>query len=162
RRPAVPVPFRDRAGAAPLERDRGGAALPLRLRARTLQRPAPGARGDLDGGDRGRAGDGGDGARRMRSGAASALLLLVAAALAAQEVPKAPGAARPAKPEWEFSASSFVYIVPQDFDYGTGTLTADRGAFHMEGRYNYEALDTGSAWFGANFSFGKELTLDLT
>src|SRR5262249_25653986 len=134
----------------------------LRLRARALQRPAPGARGDRDGRDRGRAGGRGDGARRMRSAAASALLLAVAAALGAQEVPKAPGAPKPSKPEWEFSASTFVYIVPQDFDYGSGTLTADRGAFHLEGRYNYEALGAGSAWFGANFSFGKELTLDLT
>ena len=38
----------------------------------------------------------------------------------------------------------------------------DRGGLHLEGRYNYEARDTGSAWFGWNLSFGDELKFMVT
>ena len=42
------------------------------------------------------------------------------------------------------------------------TFTADRGWLHLEARYNYEALDTGSAWVGYNFSGGDKLAWELT
>ena len=42
------------------------------------------------------------------------------------------------------------------------TIRADRGWLHLEARYNYEALDTGSAWIGYNFSVGEKLTLEFT
>ena len=42
------------------------------------------------------------------------------------------------------------------------TLRADRSRLHLEARYNYEALDTGSAWIGHNFSVGDEFKLDFT
>ena len=38
------------------------------------------------------------------------------------------------------------------------TITADYGWLHLEARYNYEGLDTGSAWIGYNFSVGDKLT----
>jgi hypothetical protein len=39
---------------------------------------------------------------------------------------------------------------------------ADRDWLHLEGRYNYEALDTGSAWVGYNFSGGDMLAWEIT
>jgi hypothetical protein len=42
------------------------------------------------------------------------------------------------------------------------TIAADRGWLHLEARFNYEDLDTGSTWFGYNFSVGEQLTLEFT
>jgi len=33
---------------------------------------------------------------------------------------------------------------------------------HLEARYNYEAIKTGSLWLGYNFSFGKKLAFEAT
>ena len=63
---------------------------------------------------------------------------------------------------WSFSLSAYTYILPDSHDYVQPTFTADRGWLHLEARYNYEALDTGSVWIGYNFSIGEELTLDFT
>lgn len=63
---------------------------------------------------------------------------------------------------WSFSASAYVYFAPHDDDYVQPTITADRDWLHLEARYNYEALETGSAWIGYNFSLGDKLTLDIT
>jgi hypothetical protein len=63
---------------------------------------------------------------------------------------------------WSFSASVFGYLVPDDRDFAQPTFTADRDWLHLEARYNYEELQTGSAWIGFNFSFGEELKLDFT
>jgi hypothetical protein len=46
---------------------------------------------------------------------------------------------------WSFSGSVYTYIAPDDGSYVQPTVTADRGWLHLEARYNYEALDTGSA-----------------
>jgi hypothetical protein len=65
-------------------------------------------------------------------------------------------------PAWSFGATAYGYFVPQDQDYPSAIVTADRGAVHLEARYNYEDIDTGSVFFGWNFAFGRVLTLDLT
>jgi hypothetical protein len=90
---------------------------------------------------------------------AAAAFLLAASAVGQQE-PKAP--ASPEQPGWEFSASAYAYFVPHERDYALPTVTADRDWLHLEARYNYEGLNTGSAWFGATFNWGKTLTLELT
>ena len=64
--------------------------------------------------------------------------------------------------EWAYSVSACGYLVPNDRDYVQPTITADRDWLHLEARYNYEALDTGSAWIGYNLSVGDKLTLDVT
>src|SRR5438132_11444482 len=62
---------------------------------------------------------------------------------------------------WSFSASVSTYIVPNDQEYVQPTLTADRGWLHLETRYDYENLETGSACVGYNISGsanrGKEM-----
>ena len=71
-------------------------------------------------------------------------------------------AEQPAAPAWSFSASAYAYFPADSENYVQPTIRADRGWLHLEARYNYEALDTGSAWIGYNFSFGDKLKLDLT
>jgi len=63
---------------------------------------------------------------------------------------------------WSFSASANTYVVPDDRNYVQPTFTADHGWLHLETRYNYEALDTASAWVGYNFSGGKKLAWEVT
>ncbi len=41
-------------------------------------------------------------------------------------------------------------------------FSANRNWLHLEARYNYENLRTGSLWVGYNFSAGKKLVLDVT
>jgi len=71
-------------------------------------------------------------------------------------------AEEPAGRAWAFSASAYTYLVPDSREYVQPTLTADRGWLHLEARYNYEGLDTGSAWVGYNFSVGEKLSLEFT
>jgi len=63
---------------------------------------------------------------------------------------------------WSFSASVYTYLVPDDRDYAQPTITFDRNWLHLEARYNYENLDTGSAWVGYNFSGGEKLAWEFT
>jgi hypothetical protein len=72
------------------------------------------------------------------------------------------GAASAATNAWAFSASVYGYMVPESRDYVQPTFTADRGWLHLEARYNYENLDTGSAWVGYNLSGGGKLAWALT
>ena len=63
---------------------------------------------------------------------------------------------------WSFSATAYTYMVPDSENYLQPTFTVDRGWLHLEARYNYEALDTGSAWIGYNFSGGETLAWEIT
>jgi hypothetical protein len=63
---------------------------------------------------------------------------------------------------WAFSASIYTYIVPDSREYVQPTFTADRDWLHLETRYNYEALETGSAWVGYNFGGGEKFAWEVT
>jgi hypothetical protein len=63
---------------------------------------------------------------------------------------------------WSFSAAAYLYLVPESRDYVQPTITADRGWLHLEARYNYENLETGSTWVGYNFSGGNKLAWEIT
>ena len=95
----------------------------------------------------------------MKGPLAAAALLSIASSLPAQE---AAATAEPETLSWEFEASVYGYFVPEDSDYGQPTVTADRGALHLEARYNYEGIDTASLWVGWNVGVGEELRLDAT
>src|SRR5262249_5139181 len=140
------------------------AALLERLGDGPLQRLERLPRRTRDGRDRRGAGRRDHGARRMRAGVAAAAcaLLLGGASVTAQPRPPAHVHSEAAAPEWEFSLSGVANFVPDDIDYGYGTFTADRSLLHLEARYNYESLHTGSAWIGANFEFGKTVTFEIT
>src|SRR5438552_317185 len=62
--------------------------------------------------------------------------------------------------DWECSLSISTYLVQNGRDYANPNLVADRGWLHLEARYNYEAIKTGSFWLGYNFSVGKKLALE--
>ena len=67
-----------------------------------------------------------------------------------------------AETEWEFSLSISTYLAQHSRDYANPNFTADHDWLHLEARYNYEALKTGSLWLGYNFSFGSKLVLEAT
>jgi hypothetical protein len=63
---------------------------------------------------------------------------------------------------WSFSANVYGYFVPESRDYVQPTLNADYSWLHLEAKYNYESLETGSAWVGYNFSGGDKLAWEFT
>jgi len=63
---------------------------------------------------------------------------------------------------WEVALTVDGYLLPDQDDYIDPTLSADRGRLHLEGRYNYENLRTGSVWIGYNISAGTKLLFHLT
>ena len=64
--------------------------------------------------------------------------------------------------KWEFSLSTFTFLAQHARDYANPNFTADRDWLHLEARYNYEELKTGSVWLGWNFSTGKKLQFEAT
>jgi len=55
---------------------------------------------------------------------------------------------------WEYNLTVDGYVVPDGTSYVNPVFTADRNRLHLEARYNYENLRTGSLWVGHNFSWG--------
>ena len=93
-----------------------------------------------------------------------AVVTLLASQVFAQEPPNKASAAPPetAGRQWSFSFTADGYVVPQDQSYISPTFTADHQWLHLEARYNYEDLETGSLWVGYNFSAGHKLMLNVT
>ncbi len=67
-----------------------------------------------------------------------------------------------AKEPWAYNLTLDGYALPDQQGYASPTLTADRDWLHLEARYNYENLRTGSLWLGYNFGVGKNLVLNVT
>jgi hypothetical protein len=67
------------------------------------------------------------------------------------------------KEAWTFSALVDGYFVPGEQGYADPIFTADHRWLHLEARYNYEDLRTGSAWLGYNFNLNpKKIDITLT
>jgi len=98
----------------------------------------------------------------MAAGAMS--LVLLAGHSPGQTATNTPAASAPEATtnQWAFYASATAYLVPHSRDYVNPMLTADRDWLHLEARYNYEALDTGSTWLGYNLRAGSKLALNFT
>jgi len=64
--------------------------------------------------------------------------------------------------DWSFSFGADGYLIPDDSSYASFTFSADHRRLHLETRYNYEDLQTGSAWAGVNFEAGDKLKLEAT
>ena len=92
--------------------------------------------------------------------------ILSAICLASQATAQEPAQPAPApveeEPEWEFSGSAFYSHPPRSPDRLTGIFYADRGQLHLEARYNYEDLHTGSVFVGWNFASEGELSASAT
>ena len=93
-----------------------------------------------------------------------AALVLLAGNASGQTTSSSPTAPAPQTPmnPWSFNASAYTYLVPDSQNYVNPNFTADRGWFHLEARYNYEALKAGSLWVGYNFQVGSKLALEVT
>ena len=68
----------------------------------------------------------------------------------------------PEAPEWEWGPSVLYYVLRDEPDFLQPTLTVDRGALHLEARYNYESIGARSAFVGWTFSGGEDLNWELT
>jgi hypothetical protein len=86
----------------------------------------------------------------------------------AQSTPNPPVPAQAGSPleaededTWSVSASAYAYVLPDD-EYLQPTLYVDRGWLHLEARYNYEAVKSGSAWVGYNFGGGETVAWEIT
>ncbi|HEY3453582.1 MAG TPA: hypothetical protein VGK64_03205 [Bryobacteraceae bacterium] len=64
--------------------------------------------------------------------------------------------------KWTFFLGAYGYPGSSDSAYGSAALSADRRSLHLEARYNYENLRTGSLWTGYNFVAGHELVFRVT
>ena len=64
--------------------------------------------------------------------------------------------------KWESSFSSATYFSQHSRDYENPNFTADRDWLHLEARYNYEALKTGSLWLGRKFTTWDQLEIEVT
>lgn len=62
---------------------------------------------------------------------------------------------------WEIGADLNTYIF-SDYVFLLPVVRADKGALHLEARYNYEDLNTFSAWAGCNISGGKNWEYTIT
>jgi hypothetical protein len=60
--------------------------------------------------------------------------------------------------EWTFDASAFVFDPRRDNAFVSPVLSAGRGTLHLEARWNYEDLDTGSLFLGHTFEFGGSVS----
>jgi hypothetical protein len=96
--------------------------------------------------------------------AAFALIVSLAGHATAQAVSAPPthNSRPPSTKPWEFSVITDGFIIPDQQSYVNPDFMADRGWLHLEARYNSEDFRTGSAWFGYNFTAGKNLVLDVT
>jgi hypothetical protein len=93
-----------------------------------------------------------------------AIVLLLPAAIAFAQTPNGapPQASAPSPPTWSLRATAATYVFRDDDDYVQPTVAADRGALHLESRYNYEDRQSVSGFAGWNFEVGSTLNLELT
>jgi len=91
------------------------------------------------------------------------MLLLGALTCSAQEAGLATSSSSTADATgWKYDITASYYSFRNQDDFTLAVARADRGALHLEARYNYEAIDSGSLFAGWKFSGGEKLTWELT
>jgi hypothetical protein len=74
-----------------------------------------------------------------------------------------PAAAQAAASDpWKLNFALTGYYVPDGTSYLQPTLMADHNGLHLEARYQYEELNSGSAWIGINLAGGKTVQVAFT
>jgi hypothetical protein len=93
-----------------------------------------------------------------------AVVVLLSCRIFGQETPSSAPAKSPdtGKNPWAFNFTADGYIIPNETGYANPVFSTNRTWLHLEARYNYEDLRTGSVWAGYNFAAGKNLVLDVT
>ena len=94
--------------------------------------------------------------------AVAALATVAAATALAADNGGVQSAALAAQPTWEFALTAYPTAVRGGDDYTSAIAAADRGALHLEARYNYESVGARSAFVGWTFSGGETVTWELT
>ena len=91
-------------------------------------------------------------------------VLVVAALLASAPRVRAAEQPEPAPPEPAVGGQAIVYgwVVPEQDNFAMADAWLDVGRLHVEGRYNYEGLRTGSLFLGANASAGDTVAIVAT
>ncbi|WP_208647655.1 hypothetical protein [Cupriavidus lacunae] len=92
-------------------------------------------------------------------------LLLAACFVASQACAAAESEDQPPPPEtpgWHGAVSAYLNLPRGDDAYVTGIATANRGAFHLEARTNYEGMDAYSLFIGYNFAAGNTVRFEVT
>jgi len=74
----------------------------------------------------------------------------------------APRAGETEERPWKATVNANLYVVPDQDNFFMLTAPVDIRWFHVEARYNYEALRSGSAFAGLNAGWGEALTLKVT
>ncbi len=90
----------------------------------------------------------------------ASIVLLVALSAAGRAAAASDGV--PPPPLARVDATGYAYFVPHAPDFAVGIASADLRWLHLEGRYNYEALRTGSAFVGLTGRWGRPVQLTLT
>jgi hypothetical protein len=92
----------------------------------------------------------------------AAVLLPAALPCAAQEAGQATSVTSTADAAgWNYDITASYYSFRNQDDFTLAVARADRGALHIEARYNYEAVDSGSLFVGWTFSGGQGLTWEF-
>jgi hypothetical protein len=65
-------------------------------------------------------------------------------------------------PETSATVTGYYYVMRDQPDFGVGVASFNRGALHLEARYNYEAHNATSLFAGWRFSGGEALTFEAT
>ena len=87
---------------------------------------------------------------------------LLALAMLTLGATSAPAQTAAGSAPWSASATVITYVVPDEGNYAQPTVTFDRTRLHVEGRLNYEALNTASLWVGYNLEGGSTVVWELT
>jgi hypothetical protein len=66
------------------------------------------------------------------------------------------------KSVWSFSASAYYYTIPTEKNFISLIGTADHRSLHLETRYNYEDLQTGSVFAGWKVEAGEKFQFGFT
>jgi hypothetical protein len=75
------------------------------------------------------------------------------------------GAARSEEAErrpWKATVNAYLFVIPDQENFFMLTAPVEIRRLHVEARYNYEALRSGSAFAGLNAGWGQALRLNLT
>lgn len=65
-------------------------------------------------------------------------------------------------PATTIAATGYYYAMRDEPNFAVGVTTLDHGSWHLEGRYNYEAHNAGSAFIGWKFKGGEDITFEVT
>jgi len=74
----------------------------------------------------------------------------------------AAAAAEEGERDWKATATAYAYFVPEQSDFVMVIVPVQIGRVHVEARYNYEALRSGSGFVGFDGAWGREVRMHVS